>query len=119
MRFFLIGGSSWKSAAVLKLELKLSTRTDRSQTRLLLCLLLLFLVLLLFAFLCRRLLQLLRVLKEQRVSEAGAQEQVAGLHGYHLKEGKRTMIGEFYLQILIETILPVFLVFDAISAASI
>lgn len=44
---------------------------------------------LIFVLLWRRLLKLLleflRVLEEERVSEAGAQEEVAGLHGNHLQ----------------------------------
>lgn len=34
-----------------------------------------------------RLLQLLRVLEEEGVAQARAQEQVPGLHGDHLREG--------------------------------
>lgn len=50
--------------------------------------LLFFFVLLVFAFLWRRLLKLLSVLQEQRVSETGAKEKVARLHGDHLEEGR-------------------------------
>ena len=45
-------------------------------------------LLLLLALLGGGLLQLLRVLQQQRVAQAGPQEQVAGLHGHHLVEGR-------------------------------
>lgn len=50
--------------------------------------LLFFFVLLVFAFLWRRLLKLLSVLQEQRVSQTGTKEKVARLHGHHLEEGR-------------------------------
>lgn len=59
---------------------------NKRQTYLFIFILLFLFVLLFFALLRWRLLKLLGVLQEQRVSKAGTQEKVAGLHGHHLEE---------------------------------